>query len=69
MIYIVDEPYWQPGTVAYSNYTGTGTAASNTLQYFSPCVDEPPKQPAPLAWLNRRVDDMVSKGKQALEAA
>ncbi len=66
---IVGEPSWA-GKVWDSDTTGTGNFAANTGVYISPCAgDEPKKQPAPLAWLNSRVDDMVERGKQALEAA
>lgn len=65
--------YWQEYNATGWAITGTATGNSVTTTggvYAPPCAgDEPPKQPAPLAWLNSRVDDIVNKGKQALEAA
>ncbi len=55
------------GTGWPNTNTGTGNSISYRLKYDLDDVE--PEKPAPLAWLNRRVDDMVSKGKQALEAA
>ena len=62
-----DDTGWT-GWAASRAVTGTATANTFSLNATLSAANDEPK-PAPLAWLNSRVDDIVDKGKQALEAA